>query len=248
MPLSGLISTILLYPLVLAGDGCILIAIALVATTGGSPWVCGAAFAFFHAFYSILGIALVSELVEYSETLEEVIVLVGSLVLLKHFIHHRLHNGSHGDCSCEHHHPIVITPLQIFSTAAALSVHALATGPIVRNISGINETSRLIPLLLASSALLGVFISLIVFVGEQKRAKILRFLDALPGVVTGTLVAICCYSLSHVVEHLVEPPHWVETLLLMLGAIISVVCGYVMHTKTAKPIIHLSKIEKSSPH
>jgi prepilin signal peptidase PulO-like enzyme (type II secretory pathway) len=172
---------------------------------------------------------------------------VGSLVLLKHYVHHRLHHGSHGDCSCEHHHTIAITPLQIFSTAAALSVHALASGPILRNVSGITETSRLIPLLLASSALLGVFISLIVFVGESKRAKILRFLDTLPGIVTGTLVGICCYSLMHVVEHLAEPPPTVEWLFVALSAIVSLTCRYVMHARTTKPTVHLAKIGRASP-
>lgn len=246
MSLSGLLSTLILYPLVLAGDGCILIAIALVATTGGNPWICGAAFAFFHAVYSILGIALVTEVITYSDTLGEAIVFIGSLVLLKHYVHHRLHHGSQGDCSCEHHHTAAFTPFQIVSTAAALSAHALATGPIIKNISGISETSRLIPLLLASSAFLGILISLVVFVGESKRLLILRFLDSLPGVVTGTLVGICWYSLLHGLEHLIEPSPLVEGILIAVAILVSIGCGYVMHVKTARPILNVVKIGKSA--
>jgi hypothetical protein len=231
-PLS-LLSFILVYPLVLAGDGCILIAIALVATTGGNPWVCGAAFAFFHALYSISGMLLAAEAARYSETLGSIIALVGTLILLKHFIHHRLHHGSHGDCSCEHHHVQPVTSLQIISTAAALSLHALAAGPILSQMSGVTERFTLASMLLGASLIVGSLISLIVLVGESRRAAIMKVLDSLPGVVTAALTAIACYALFHLFEHTVEPS---SSLILAFAALSLAMCvgaGYWMHNRSS---------------
>lgn len=231
----SLLSFILLYPLVLAGDGCILIAIALVATTGGNPWVCGAAFAFFHALYAIAGTLLAAEAAHYSETLGGVIVFVGTLILLKHFVHHRLHHGSHGDCSCENHEVPPISSLQIISTAAALSIHALAAGPILSHMSGVTEQKPLIIMLLGASVVIGLLISFVVLVGETRRATIMRVLDSLPGVVTAGLAGIASYALFHVVEHAVELPE-IGVVAFILAAI-ATCCGlgYWMHSRATAP-------------
>jgi hypothetical protein len=242
-PLS-LLSFILVYPLVLAGDGCILIAIALVATTGGNPWVCGAAFAFFHALYSIAGMLLAAEATHYSETLGSVIALLGTLILLKHFIHHRLHHGSHGDCSCEHHQAQPITALQTISTAAALSIHSLAAGPILSHMSGVTETTTLIGMLLGASVFIGVLITLVVLVGESRRAVIMRALDSLPGVVTSALTAIACYALFHLFEHAAEPSSMGIISFVVISALISFAAGYWMHNRattamTTAPLVQI---------
>ena len=230
-PLS-LLSLILVYPLVLAGDGCILIAIALVATTGGNPWVCGAAFAFFHALYSIIGMLLAAEAAHYSEVFGSIIALIGTLILLKHFVHHRLHHGSHGDCSCEHHHTEPIGTVQIISTAAALSLHALAAGPIVTHMSGVTDQSTLLPILLGSSLFIGLLVSLVILVGESKRALIMKTLDSLPGVVTAALTAIACYAAFHMLEHLLELPNIALFALVSLSVALSVGTGYWMHSRS----------------
>lgn len=229
----SLLSFILLYPLLLAGDGCILIAIALVATTGGNPWVCGAAFAFFHALYAVAGTLLAAEAAHYSETLGGVIVFVGTFVLLKHFIHHRLHHGSHGDCSCEHHQVAPISSLQIVSTAAALSIHALAAGPILSHMSGVTEQKLLIIMLLSASVAIGLLISLVVLVGETRRATIMKILDSLPGVVTAGLTGIASYALFHIVEHAIELPNGGIAAFILCAVGTSVGVGYWMHNKTA---------------
>jgi hypothetical protein len=229
----SLLSFILLYPLVLAGDGCILIAIALVATTGGNPWVCGAAFAFFHALYAVAGTLLAAEAAHYSETLGGIIVFVGTLVLLKHFIHHRLHHGSHGDCSCEHHEVAPISSLHIISTAAALSIHALAAGPILSHMSGVTEQKPLIIMLLGASVVIGLLISFVVLVGETRRATIMKILDSLPGVVTAGLTGIASYALFHVVEHALELPAAGVVAYILCAVATSVGVGYWMHSKTA---------------
>jgi hypothetical protein len=244
----SLLSFILLYPLVLAGDGCILIAIALVATTGGNPWVCGAAFAFFHALYAVSGTLLAAEAAHYSETLGGIIVFVGTLILLKHFVHHRLHHGSHGDCSCEHHEAAPISTLQIISTAAALSIHALAAGPILSHMSGVTEQKSLIIMLLGASVIIGLLISLVVLIGETRRATIMKVLDSLPGVVTAGLTGIASYALFHVVEHAVELPGAAVVAFCVCATVTSLGLGCWMHNKTGiqQPLVQIpSRASKS---
>jgi len=237
---ASLISILFIYPLVLAGDGCLLIAIALVATTGGNPWLCGAAFAFFHALYSISGLLLTSSVADTSETLGSAIALVGSLILLKHFIHHRLHHVAHGDCSCEHHQVEPLSPLKVISTAAALSLHSLAAGPILRQMSGITSTSSLIAVLTSSALFIGLLISVVIFIGESRRAMIMKVLDALPGIVTGTLTAISCYALFHLVEHALTPPEHFELIFIFLSAVASIGVGSWMHTRSGAPLPQLT--------
>lgn len=237
---ASLISVLLIYPLVLAGDGCLLIAIALVATTGGNPWLCGAAFAFFHALYSMSGLLLASSIADTSETLGSVIALVGSLVLLKHFIHHRLHHVAHGDCSCENHQADPLSTIKVISTAAALSLHSLAAGPILRQMSGITSTPALLAILMSSALFVGLLISLVIFVGESRRAAIMKMLDTLPGIVTGTLTAVSCYALFHVIEHSLTLAEHVHFILIVVSAIASVGVGSWMHTRSGAPLPQLT--------
>jgi hypothetical protein len=243
----SLLSFILLYPLMLAGDGCILIAIALVATTGGNPWVCGAAFAFFHALYAVTGTLLAAEAAHYSETIGGIIVLLGTLILLKHFVHHRLHHGSHGDCSCEHHHTQPISTVQMISTAAALSIHALAAGPILSHMSGVSDQTTLISMLLGASIVVGSLISLVVLVGETRRATIMKLLDSLPGVVTAALAGIACYALFHVLEHAVEISSITVFIFSALSVVASIGLGYWIHNRSVlnQPLVQIpSRISK----
>lgn len=237
---ASLISFLVIYPLVLAGDGCLLIAIALVATTGGNPWLCGAAFAFFHALYSISGLLLASSVADTSETLGSVIALVGALVLLKHFIHHRLHHIAHGDCSCEHHHVEPLSTIKVISTAAALSLHSLAAGPILQQMTGISNTPSLIAILLSSAVFVGLLISVVIFVGESRRAMIMKILDNLPGVVTGTLTAVSCYALFHLVEHALTLPDHFDLVFLFLASVASIGVGTWMHTRSGSPLPELT--------
>lgn len=244
-PIS-LIYLLILYPLVLAGDGCVLIAIALVATSGGNPWICGAAFATFHALYSILGTLVASHIASYSEAIGALIVFVGTLILLKHYVHHRLHHGSSGDCSCENHHTKPISTLQIISTAAALSIHSLAAGPIMTQISGVQDRSDLIAILLCSSILLGLLIAIVISVGESRRATIMRVLDSLPSAVTAGLTALACYSLFHLVEHAFNVPLAAVAAFSLISLILSAGAGYLMHKRVgaramqSEPIVQLS--------
>lgn len=236
----SLLSIFILYPLTLLGDGCILIAIALAATVGGRPLVWGAAFAFFHALYGIVGILVASEIAEYSETLGHVFVLIGSYILLKHFMHHSLHHQVGGDCSCESHTTPSVSTRAIISTASAFSLHSLASGAIVRGMAAEITTPVLILVLLGLSLLIGAVIAAIVFIGDLERMPILRALDKLPGVVAAVLTGLCCFSVYHLIHKLVEPSRVIQGVAVIASVGISVALGWRVHrhrlaSATAKP-------------
>jgi hypothetical protein len=196
----SLVSALVLYPLSLFGDGCVLIAVALAATVGGRPLLWGASFATFHALYGILGVLAASELTTYSELLGEVFVLLGSLVLLRHFMHHSLHHHAGDDCSCDNHKQVPVSTRAIISTASAFSLHSLASGAILRGITGDISSTTLVTLIVIFSLIVGALIGLVVFVGNLERAPILRALDSLPGVVASLLTLLCCFSLYHLIH------------------------------------------------
>lgn len=235
MSLLSLASALILYPMYLLGDGCILIAIALAATVGGRPFLWGLSFAVFHALYGVIGLMVATEISEYSEHLGDVFVLIGAAILLRHFMHHRLHHMAGGDCSCENHHLIRVSASAVISTASALSIHNFASGAILRRITGEESTSNLMLLILAVSMVVGAMISTIVIIGDKRRGPILRTLDKLPGIVTTALAAICCVTLYHLVTDLIEPSTVIKTLLVGIGAALSLAAGYQVHVRIAAP-------------
>lgn len=229
----SLLSIFILYPLTLLGDGCILIAIALAATVGGRPLLWGAAFTIFHAIYGIIGILVASEIADYSEALGHVFVLIGSIILLKHFIHHSLHHQSGGDCSCENHEITPASTWAIISTASAFSLHSLASGAIVRSMTGEITTLTLVGVLLGISILIGTLIAAIVFIGDLERMPILRALDKLPGVVATLLAGLCCFSLYHLIDELIEMSSTVKGLGLVVSLFIAGAIGWRVHKHRA---------------
>jgi hypothetical protein len=239
----SLLSVFILYPLTLLGDGCILIAVALAATVGGRPLVWGAAFAFFHALYGIIGILVASEVAEYSETLGHVFILIGSYILLKHFMHHSLHHQAGGDCSCESHRPPPVSTRAIISTASAFSLHSLASGAIVRGMTENISTPLLIAVLLGLSILIGVFIAAIVLVGDLERMPILRALDKLPGVVATALAGLCCFSVYHLVHGVTQLSPLAKGALLVGSAIFSTTLGIRVHKHRSKAHTHQGSSE-----
>jgi hypothetical protein len=198
MSAASILSVLFLYPITLVGDGCLLIAIALAATVGGRPLLWGGSFALFHALYGILGILVASEIATYSDWLGHLFVVFGSIVLLRHFVHHRLHHQTGGDCSCDNHKPIPLSARAIVSTASAFSLHSLASGAIVRNMVGDISTTSLAALVALLSIIIGTLIFVILIVGDKERLPILHLLDKLPGVVAAVLTAVCCLSIHHI--------------------------------------------------
>jgi hypothetical protein len=244
MAIPAFIPIIALYLVTLLGDGCIIIAMAVVATMGGSPWAWGASFAAFHALYSLSGLALATELSLYSQLVGDLFALVGALILLSHFVHHRLHHGSHGDCSCENHEPKPASPGTMLSTAGTLSVHALAAGPILQRTLGQEADGFIIPLLLVASLFLGTIISAIVLLGETQRHRILRALDQLPGAVSALLSGVSFFMLFHAIEELYEFTPWMMTLYAVIAVTTSVSLGIFIHQRSASrnspEVIHIS--------
>jgi hypothetical protein len=240
----SLLPIIALYLVTLLGDGCIIIAMAVVATMGGSPWAWGASFAAFHAVYSLAGLALATELSLYSQLVGDLFALTGALVLLSHFVHHRLHHGSHGDCRCENHEPKPASAGTMLSTAGTLSIHALAAGPVLQRTLGDSAVALIVPLLFVASLLLGAVIAAIVLLGETQRHRILRALDQLPGVVSTILSCISFFMLFHAIEEIYEFTQLTLALYAVAAAAASATLGIYIHqrsaTRNSPNVIHIA--------
>jgi hypothetical protein len=207
----------------------ILIAIALAATVGGRPLTWGASFAAFHALYGIIGMLVVGEITTYSSVLGEVFILFGSLVLLRHFMHHSLHHQVGDDCSCENHRPIPVSTRAIVSTASAFSLHSLASGAILRGIAGDLSPALLMTLIVALSLIVGALIGAIVLVGNLERTPILRALDSLPGVAAALLTLLCCFSLFHLTHDFYPLSSTLEGVFLCASLALASWMGYRVH-------------------
>ena len=225
----SLLSGLVLYTLSLLGDGCILIAIALAATVGGRPLLWGASFAAFHALYGIIGMVIAGEITSYSEKLGDVFILLGSLVLLRHFMHHSLHHHVGDDCSCENHKPIAVSTRTIISTASAFSLHSLASGAILKGMAGDISSLALVTLIFVFSLIVGGLIATIVLVGNLERMPILRALDSLPGLVAALLSLLCCFSLYHLTHEVYPLSPSLQGVFLLLSLGLSFSLGYRVH-------------------
>lgn len=231
MTLGTVASVILLYPLLLIGDGCLLIAIAVASTTRGHAILWGASFAFFHAIYGVLGVALVSEMSHYSELLGEAFMLGGAIFLLWHFVHHRIHHRMHDDCSCENHPAATVGSLAVVSSAAALSLHSLAGGAIIRNWIPEASSAEVMWLLTGASCVLGAMTAAIVFFGERQQQRVLRVLDSLPGAFGFVLSALCFSVLFHLIEDVVQLSSLSVGAFLLVAFATSCYVGYRVHGK-----------------
>lgn len=230
----SLLSVLVVYPMTLFGDGCIVIAIALAATVGGRPLLWGFSFAAFHALYGVLGLILAGEVTTYSERLGDIFILIGSLILLRHFMHHSLHHNVGDDCSCENHKPVPASTRAIISTASAFSLHSLASGAIVRGIAGEVSVPLLVAIMVALSALVGTVIGAIVFIGDLERTPILRALDRLPGIVASLLTILCCLALYHLLGDLYPFGPSERGIFLIAALVLSTTAGYKVHKHRSK--------------
>jgi hypothetical protein len=229
MSVITVLSATTLYTLSLLADGCILVAIALAATYGGRPLLWGGAFASFHALYAAAGIVASGTIADSSEFFGDLLAFIGSLLLLRHFMHHRVHHIQQGDCSCEHHPHFALAPTKIISTAAALSLHSLAAGAILQKVLGPTPATAVALILLGGSVVVGALIALVVRLGDTERLLIVKRLDRIPGVVTAALAGVCCVTLYHVVFNLVEPSPPLTITFSGVAAVVSLTLGYLTH-------------------
>jgi hypothetical protein len=239
MSIFSFLSVTALYTLSLIGDGCIVIAIALAATVGGRPWLWGLSFASFHALYACIGMLIAGELTHYSNFLGDLLVLGGSLVLLRHFLHHRVHHIMQKDCSCEHHHHTQMSAGGIISTAAALSLHSLAAGAIVREMVGPASSSVVISILLVSSTVVGTLIAFIVLIGETEGAPILKKLDKIPGIFATVLAGMCCWALYHTLEEFFTFSTGFLFAYGIASILVSLALGYTIHERGNSSLVQI---------
>jgi hypothetical protein len=68
----------------------------------------------------------------------------------------------------------------------------------------------------------------------------MKILDNLPGVVTGTLTAVSCYALFHLLEHALTLPNHFDLVFVFFSSVASVGVGAWMHTRSATPLPELT--------
>lgn len=242
MTFLSLLTITILYPVTLLGDGCVLIAVALAATVGGRPIIWGASFALFHAIYGLLGTVLAEEITNYSEIFGDLLVLVGTFILLRHFVHHRLHHQAGGDCSCENHKPLPVKTSAIISTASAFSLHAFASGAILRGLTAQELTRQVLAIVILSTSLLvGILVGIIILIGDKERLPILRSLDKLPSAVTLILSTICALSVYHLLQSFYPFSVTADIIfsliaLTLISALTVKVHNGAIHSSTVKPV------------
>lgn len=243
MSLLALLSATTLYTLSLLADGCILVAIALAATYGGRPLLWGGSFASFHALYATVGIVASSRIAASSEFFGDLLAFIGSLLLLRHFMHHRVHHVQQGDCSCEHHQHYALAPTKIISTAAALSLHSLAAGAILQKLLGPTPAATVALILLGSSVLVGAIIAVVVRLGDTERLVIVKRLDRIPGIVTAALSGVCCLTLYNVTRTVVELSQPLTVTFTTVAAVVSLTLGYLTHGRGVR-----ARTSEEHPH
>ena len=220
-----------MYLVSLVGDGCLFIAIALAATTGGSALAWGISFGIAHAFFATIGVAVAVELADKSEVLGSLVAFGGSLVLLRHFFHHRLHHMPGGDCSCEHHHHQSVRFSTIALTSFALSFHAIGTGAVLRGLFDSPSYPLLLSTVLIGALVTGLAVFFLVFLGESERHVITRIMDKTPGVSATILSGISAMTFVHFLTHASLLPEYVESVLLVCGGVASLAVGYIVHER-----------------
>ena len=107
----------------------------------------------------------------------------------------------------------------------------------MQQLTGIEDRTALAGVLLGSSCILGALITLVVLVGESRRALILQKLDALPGIVTATLTAISCYAMLHLMEHILELSVTLEWAFIALSILASGAVGIWMHSRSGSILV-----------
>jgi len=234
MSILQLIPTTILYLLSIVGDGCILVAIAVAASMGGTPWVWGVSFAAFHILYATLGVIVTQEIAAYSELLGNTIVLAGAGILAYHFFHHRLHHVVKRDCSCEHHHQTTISNKAVITAAASLSLHSLAAGSVARGLLGDMPLPTLMLVLVLGSLCIGFLMGILTQISETKREPLIRFLDKTPGIVSTILSGLILVALFHTLSDLLAFSPAVTYLYAACGSVVALTIGWIVHDRGAQ--------------
>lgn len=203
MSVSTWLPVSVLYPLTSVSDGCLLVAAALATTLGGRPALWGASFAVAHLVYALTGAFAISQLNESSEIVGDIFIVLGALFLLRSTIHHQVNHRPGGGCGCAEH-PTAASLWAMLTTAFGLSLHAIATGAIARQLMGENSTAPLLSVIVATSLLIGALVTVVVQIGEWERIPLTKFFDKIPGLISGALVLVVGWCAHHLVEHLLE--------------------------------------------
>ena len=221
-----------LYTLTSLSDGCLLVAAAIATTLGGRPLLWGASFALAHLTYALLGAFAISQLNSSSELIGDALILVGSLILLSHTLHHQLRHSPGGGCGCSHHtHSASLKTM--LSTAFGLSLHSMAGGAIARQFVGEGSVVSLIVMVVVTSFVIGSLIGCIVQVGEWERGPLTKFFDKIPGLVSGSLILVAGWCSHHLLEHILELSNVAQYIYFGMILTVAAVVGRVVHERTS---------------
>jgi hypothetical protein len=221
-----------LYTLTSLSDGCLLVAAAIATTLGGRPILWGASFALAHLTYALLGAFAISQLNSSSELVGDALIVVGSLILLSHTLHHQLRHVPGGGCGCSHHtHSASLKTM--LSTSFGLSLHSMAGGAIARQFVGDGGGLSLVVMVLVTSLIIGALVGCIVQVGEWERGPLTKFFDKIPGLVSGALIVVAGWCSHHLLEHLTEISTVAQYFYFGTIVVIAAVVGCFVHERTS---------------
>lgn len=213
----GSLSFILGYLLMILGDGCLLVAATVAASSGGSPLKWGLAFGLAHGTFTLIGLFIASTIAEGSELLGHLVVLFALVYLLRHFLHHRSHKGK---CGCLEEHTAPTTFIWVISLA--LSVHAIPSGAVLQQAFPGATIVGYATVAGCSAILSGCLIALVVRFSEEYKSLLVRFFDAAPSVTVGLLSAAITYVVLHLIAEasdLHDHAHGITTALACLGGV-----------------------------
>ena len=178
------------------GDGCLIAAATLAASSGGSAILWGVSFGLSHALFLSLGYSVTDSIANYSEFFADTVVLATLLILLQHYLHHNRSHVGERCCSCNHA-THTITKKMIFLYSIIFSLHALGSGALIRQGLGAMSQMQILSCALAMGSIIGTLIALSVATTESYRPFFMKILDSFPGLVLAILFFAISWSTFH---------------------------------------------------
>jgi len=216
------------YLLTVMGDGCIIIAASLAASSGGRPVLWALGFGMAHTLFCLVGLVIAGQAAEYSHLASLAFAIAAICILIRHFIHHHKEHTVNGSCSCSD--PKHETSLSfILGSSFGLSIHAIAGGAVLNQVF-INQPSVLIICLsILSGISVGTVIGLVVYAGQRNSDRFLKFMDYAPGITTAALTALMCYAVHSFIIEIFPLSGVSSAWLFVMYVAITLSAGYWMH-------------------
>jgi len=212
------------------GDGCLIAAATLAASSGGSALLWGVSFGLAHAIFMGLGYSVTDSIANYSEFFADTVVLATLVVLLQHFIHHRRSHVESHSCSCDHKNHKISRKMIIFYSFI-FSLHALGSGAIIRQGLGSLSTLQILVCALALGTIVGSLITTSVAATDNYRSLLMRVLDTFPGIVVGLLVFAISWVTFHMLFEVLGESSYSTAVTIIVSSFSAIAANILVHTK-----------------